>query len=277
MSNILDTIRTFLINLHPLFVYLLISVAGLFIYWRGCTETRKNRSSIFDSFIISIASGLVIGRIAFLRINWSEYGRYAWYILPYERYGDTVYMFRLLPWRLFRIWDGGLTIFVAMIGFLFVLTMFVFIYKKWKWYQVYFPVYFAMTVMLGLSFIYLGIIDNYTAWITRGLLLAIIPLIFWAVSKILLFTVKNGTKRRKFLVYIGVLIVTLTSVYVSYEYLSDSVSTFEFVSVIVLLIWTAIMDIYTVIEINKPKVEIEKVSSVRAVDIEINQPIRIKK
>jgi hypothetical protein len=79
------------------------------------------------------------------------------------------------------------------------------------------------------------------------------------------------------LVYIGVLIVTLSTVYISYEYLSDSVSTFELVSVILLLLWTAVMDIYTFIEINKPNVEIEKVSSVRAVDIEINQPIRIKK
>jgi hypothetical protein len=41
-------------------------------------------------------------------------------------------------------------------------------------------------------------------------------------------------------------------------------------------VWTAIMDIFTIIDLNRPKVEIEKVSSVRAVDIEVNQPIRIK-
>jgi len=273
----LDTIRTFLINLHPLLLYLLISIAGLFVYWRGCTETRKDRSSIFDTFIISIILGLSIGRISFLRINWSEYGRYAWYFLPYEKYGDTVYMFRLLPWRLFRIWDGGLTIFVAMIGFLLILTLLVLFSRKWKWYQVFFPIYFAMTSMLGLSFLYLGMIEDYRAWIVRGILLVIVPLAFWSVSKILLFLIKNGIKRRKILVYIGILIVTITSVYISYEYLSDTVSTFEFISVIILLVWTAIMDIYTVIEINRPKVEIEKFSTVRAVGIEINQPIRIKK
>ncbi|KUK77418.1 MAG: transmembrane(s)protein, partial [candidate division WS6 bacterium 34_10] len=208
---------------------------------------------------------------------WSEYGRYAWYFLPYERYGDTVYMFRLLPWRLFRIWDGGLTIFVAMVTFVLILTLLVLFSRKWKWYQLFFPIYFSMTSMLGLSFIYLGVIESYNAWIIRGLLLALLPLIFWALSKILLLLIKNGVKRRKFLVYIGVLIVTLSTVYISYEYLSDSVSTFELGSVILLLLWTAIMDIYTFIEINKPNVGIERVSSVRAVDIEINQPIRIKK
>ncbi|KUK77881.1 MAG: transmembrane(s)protein [candidate division WS6 bacterium 34_10] len=277
MSNILDAIRIFLVNLHPLWVYLFLSIAGLFVYWRGCTETRKDRSSIFDTFIISIVLGLLMGRVSFLSINWSEYGRYAWYFLPYERYGDTVYMFRLLPWRLFRIWDGGLTIFVAMVTFVLILTLLVLFSRKWKWYQLFFPIYFSMSSMLGLSFIYLGIIESYKGWIIRGLLLVFLPLIFWSISKILLLVIKNGVKRRKFLVYIGVLIVTLSTVYISYEYLSDSVSTFELVSVILLLLWTAVMDIYTFIEINKPNVEIEKVSSVRAVDIEINQPIRIKK
>ncbi len=277
MSNILDAIRIFLVNLHPLWVYLFLSIAGLFVYWRGCTETRKDRSSIFDTFIISIVLGLLMGRVSFLSINWSEYGRYAWYFLPYERYGNTIYMFRLLPWRLFRIWDGGLTIFVAMVSFILILTLLVLFSRKWKWYQLFFPIYFSMTSMLGLSFIYLGVIESYNAWIIRGLLLVFLPLIFWGISKILLSVIKNGVKRRKFLIYIGVLIVTLSTVYISYEYLSDSVSTFELVSVILLLLWTAVMDIYTFIEINKPNVEIEKVSSVRAVDIEINQPIRIKK
>jgi hypothetical protein len=176
-----------------------------------------------------------------------------------------------------RIWDGGLTIFVAMVAFLLVLTTLVLFVRKWRWYQVYFSIYFSMTSMLGISFIYLGSIENYVAWIIRGTLLLILPILFWSISKILLFTIKNGIKRRKILVYIGVLVVTLTSVYISYEYLSDTVSQFELISVITLLIWTAIMDIFTIVDLNKPNVEIEKVSSVQAVDIEINQPIRIKK
>lgn len=276
MSNLLEAIRNFLIVLNPLWVYLILIVAGLFVYWRGCTETRKNRSSIFDTFVISIFSAILIGRISFLSIHWSEYSRYAWYFLPYERYGDTVYLFRLLPWRFMRIWDGGLTIFVAMVAFLIILSLLVIFYKKWRWYQVYFPVFFSMTSMLGLSFIYVGIIDSYAIWAIRGAALTLLPIIFWAISKILLVTIKKGIKRRKVLVYIGVLLVTLSSLYISYEYLSDSVSRFEFISVIALLVWTAIMDIFTIIDLNRPSVEIEKVSSVRAVDIEVNQPIRVK-
>jgi CDP-diglyceride synthetase len=112
--------------------------------------------------------------------------------------------------------------------------------------------------------------------VISGGVLLLLPLIFWAISKVLLFTIRNGIKRRKVLVYIGVLIVTVASLYISYEYLSDEVSQFEFGAVIALLVWTAIMDIFTIIDLNRPKVEIEKVSSVRAVDIEVNQPIRIK-
>lgn len=276
MSHTLDAISNFLLTVHPLWIYLVISVAGLFVYWRGCTETRKDRSSIFDTFLISIGVGFIVGRISFLRIYWTEYTRYAWYFLPYERYGDTVYMFRLLPWRFFRIWDGGLTIFVAMVAFLILLTLLALFYKKWRWYQVYFPIFFSMTSMLGLSFLYLGVIDEFAGWVIRGSALLLLPFIFWAVSKFFLFTIKNGIKRRKFLVYIGILIVTLASLYISYEYLSDDVSQFEFGSVVALLIWTAVMNIYTIIDINRPNLEIEKVSSVRAVDIEVNQPIRIK-
>lgn len=276
MGNILNTMRTFLSTLHPLWIYLFISFAGLFIYWRGCTETRKNRSSIFDTFIFSILFGLVMARISYLTIHWSEYSRYTWYFLPYERYGDTIYLFRLLPWRLLRVWDGGLTIFVAMVAFLVCATLLALFYKKWRWYQVYFPIFFSMTSMLGLSYIYLGVLDEYTLWIVSGGILILLPLIFWAVSKILLFTIKNGVKRRKVLVYIGMLMVTIASLYISYKYLSDDVSQFEFSAAIVLLVWTAIMDIFTIIDLNRPKVEIEKVSSVRAVDIEVNQPIRIK-
>ena len=276
MSDIFEFTRNFLINLNPLWIYLVIVLVGLFIYWKGCTETRRNRSSIFDTFLISIATGLVVGRISYLSINWSEYSRYAWYFLPYERYGQTVYLFRLLPWRLLRVWDGGLTIFVAMITFLVILTLLVSLYKKWRWYQVYFAVFFSMTSMLATSFLYLGIIENYMAWIIRGIILFLVPVIFWAFSKIFLFLIENNYKRRKALIYFGVLIVTLTSVYTSYEYLSDQTSQFEFISVIILLIWNVISDIFIILDLNKPNIEIEKVSSVRAVDIEVNQPIRIK-
>ncbi|MDD3474470.1 MAG: hypothetical protein PHP08_01020 [Candidatus Dojkabacteria bacterium] len=276
MNTVFESIRIFLVNLHPLWVYFAISIAGLFIYWRGCKETRKNISSVFDTFFISIISGLGMARISYLVINWSDYSRYAWYFLPYERYGDSVYWFRLLPWRFLRIWDGGLTIFVAMVAFLIILTFLVLLYKKWRWYQLYFPTFFAMTVMLGISFIYLGIVNEYVEWCIRGGLLIALPIIFWAVSKILLFTIKNGIKRRKTLVYIGILLSTLVSLYIAYGYLSDTLSNFELISVMGLLVWTAVMDIVSIIDVNRPNVEIEKVSGVRTVDIEVNQPVRIR-
>ena len=277
MNSLLESLRNFLVDLHPVLVYFAIFVVGLFFYWRGCKETRKNQSSIFDTFFISIIFGLIIGRISYLVINWGEYSRYPWYFLPYENYGEgSVYWFRLLPWRFVRVWDGGLTIFVTMVAFLVIITLLSFFYKKWRWYQLYFPIFFAMTAMLGMSFIYLGITGEYVEWCIRGGILILLPLIFWAVSKILLSTINNSVKRRKTLVYIGILLSTLVSLYISYGYLSDTISNFEFISVMVLLAWTAIMDIVAVLDVNRPNLEIEKVSGVRTVDIEINQPVRTR-
>ncbi len=275
MQDILNTIREFLMYVNPLWVYLFVSVVGLFIYWRGCNETRKNRSSIFDSFIISITSGLLMARVSYLVDHWSEYSNFAWYWLPYERYGDTMYFFRLNPWRIIRIWDGGITIFVAMITFLLIVTIFAILVKKWRWYQLFFPIFFSMTTMLGVSFLYVGLLQETTIWLVIGAILMVIPLIFWIISKFLLVSITNGVKRRKTLVYIGVILVTLTSLFISYQYVRDTVTSFESGSVIALLIWTVIMDIFTIIDINRPNVTIERVSSVRAVDIEINQPIKI--
>ncbi|HCC68040.1 TPA: hypothetical protein DEP90_02445 [Patescibacteria group bacterium] len=275
MQEIIITIRGFFININPLWVYLIISIIGLFIYWRGCTETRKDRSSIFDTFSVSMLFGLIMARVSYLVINWSEYARFTWYFLPYERYGDSMYFFRLLPWRLMRVWDGGLTIFVAMIAFLLFITILVTLVKKWRWYQVYFPVFFSMIVMLGISYIYMGLLNENTEWMIQGAVLSVIPIIFWITSKFLLVSIKNGVKRRKILVYIGALLVTLTSIYISYRYLLDDVSQFELISVITLILWTAVMDILLIIDINRPNVTIERLSSVRAVDIEINQPIKL--
>jgi hypothetical protein len=276
MQDVINTIREFLIQLNPLWVYFVISVIGLFVYWRGCTETRKNRSSIFDTFFLSIIFGLIMARISYIVINWSEYIRYPWSFVPYERYGDTFYLFRLLPWKFIRVWDGGLTIFVAMVAFLVLITLLVILMKKWRWYQTYFPTFFSMISMLGISYIYVGFITETKSWIVNGGILLVVPLIFWLISKFLLVSIKNGIKRRKTLVYIGILLVTLTSMFIAYQYLIDKVSQFEFISVIVLIVWTAVMDILLVIDINRPNVTIERVSSVRAIDIEINQPIKFK-
>jgi hypothetical protein len=277
MQDVLNTIRDFLISVNPLWIYLVISIIGLFVYWRGCTETRKDRSSIFDTFFVSISSGLIMARVSYLVINWSEYSKYVMSISPYERYDDgSIYLFRLMPWRLARIWDGGLTIFVAMVAFLLVSTVVVTLVKKWRLYQIFFPVFFSMITMLGSSFAYVGFMSETNSWLIIGSVLVLIPFIFWIVSKFLLVSIKNGVKRRKTLVYIGILLVTLTSMFVSYQYLLDKVSQFEFISVLTLILWTVVMDILVVLDINRPNVTIESVSSVRAVDIEINQPIRMK-
>ncbi len=63
MNGIFEIIRNFFINLNPLWVYLIVVLVGLFIYWRGCTETRKNRSSIFDTFFLSIVVGSVVSTV----------------------------------------------------------------------------------------------------------------------------------------------------------------------------------------------------------------------
>ena len=129
MSQGISSIENFVRMINPFLGLMIIFFVGMYVFWKEASRSRKNNSSVFDSFLFSVLFGIIIGRIVYIVLDWNEFSSYTWYWLPYERYGDQIYMFRLLPWRFLRIWDGQLDVLFTFIGLLF-LKHFLLLFSK---------------------------------------------------------------------------------------------------------------------------------------------------
>ena len=265
MKEWIYIVKDYIKSVHPLIVFMLLFLIGLFVFWRGCAESRKNRSSVFDIFLISSSLSLLVGRIVYIVLEWKTFSSYIWYWLPYEKYGDKIYLFRLLPWRFFSIWDGGLVILGVFISLLLLLTLFSLVVKKWRWKHMFFPIYFSSTTMLGLSYIYTGVTSGFNTWIYRGVVLIIIMGLFFLIFKFIYKIVKNPIYEKYILGYVGTLIVLLSSVYI--VYLSDELSIIEDVLVGIFMIWSLVMSYFFISDLRKARVSIKSVSTVRSVKV----------
>lgn len=267
MKEWLYILKDFIQNIHPLIIYLIIFLIGLYVFWRGCTESRKNRSSVFDIFLVSGFLGSIIGRIVYIVLEWQTFSSFIWYWLPYEKYGDKIYLFRLLPWRFFSVWDGGLIILAMFVSTLLLLTFFVLVTKKWRWKHMFFPIYFSSTTMLGTSFVYLGISSGFTAWIYKGIVLIAVLAIFFLLFKFIYKIVKNPLYEKYILGYVGLIIVILSAIYIVYLYLSSELSFLEDILTGIFLVWTLVMSVFFLSDLRKAKVNIKSVSSIRSVQL----------
>ncbi len=262
------TLKDYIGKVNPLLVYVILFMLALYVFWRGCAESRKNRSSIFDIFLISSFLSFLVGRIVYIILEWSNFSSYIWYWLPYEKYGDKVYLFRLLPWRFFSIWDGGLVIVAVFVSLILSLTFFSLVVKKWRWKHMFFSIYFSSTTMLGFSFLYLGFTSGFKDWIYRGVGLIFILGLFFLLFKFIYKIVKNPLYEKYILGYIGTLIVLISSLYIVYLYISSDLSLLEDILVGIFLIWSFVMSFFFISDLRKAKVRIQSVSTVRSVKID---------
>ena len=258
-------IKELIQNIPQIIIFLVIAVVGLYVFWRGCAESRKNRSSVFDIFLFSGFFGIVVGRVVHIILNWEEYSSFIWYWIPYEKYGDKVYLFRLLPWRFLSVWDGGLVILAAYVAMILSMTFFSLVYKKWRWKDLFLPIFFSTTSMLGVSFIYIGINSGFTGWIYKGSILIATFLIYFFLYSFVERIFKKKKIGKYTLGYIGVGLVVALSGYISYSYLISGLSLLENTLVGIYVIWSLIMSGAFIIDLRKPAVNIERVSSVRSV------------
>ena len=239
--------------------------------------TRKNNSSVFDTFIMSTLFGVIVGRISFILNNSSSFMSQIWYWLPYEKYGNEIHLFRVLPWRFLRVWDWGIDIFLMLVGFLIMASIWSLIVKKWKWSHVFTTIFFTVQVMLGIAFLMLGGSSANEQWIVQGSLMLLIPLV-------LLF-LKNSTrvinKKKKFdkaSLVLDVFFILLSTVYISHTYLTTNITDIERGGVIFFILWSVVGTYFYIRDSKKDYVTIEKVSSVREISpIEMNHPIKLPK
>jgi len=276
-SIILEKFQQLLIRVNPLILFTVVLLFGLYVFWRGCLETRKNMSSIFDVFIIALFSGVLFGRICHIVINWSNFSSSIWYWLPYEKYGDEVYLFRVLPWRFLRIWDWGIDILAMFVSFLLIASLWVILVKKWKWSHVFTTIFFTAQVMLAMSFVLVGGASGNEQWIIQGVVMTLLPTVLFFLKN----SVKKamiGKKERKVLAVLDIVFIILTVIYVAYTYLTIDITNIEKGSVYTFILWTVLGTIFYIRDLKKDNVTIEKVSSVRVVSpIDVNQPIKLPK
>jgi len=254
-------------NIHPLVVYSVIFLCGLYVFWRGSAESRKNRSSVFDMFLVSGLLSGIVGRIVYIILEWETFRLFIWYWLPYEKYGEDIYFFRLLPWRFFSIWDGGLVILGMFVSLLIFMTFYALVLKKWRLKHMFFPIYFSSTTMLGLSFMYIGINSGFNDWIYKGLVLIALLAVFFLLFKFIYKVVKNPLREKYVLGYVGFLVVLISSLYISYLYLTSELSFLEDVLIAIFVIWSIVMGISFIVDLKMARVRIESVSAVRSVKL----------
>jgi hypothetical protein len=274
---VLEKFQEMLTSVSSLFLFLVVLLFGMYVFWRGSLETRKNTSSVFDVFIISLFSGLALGRISHIITNWARFSSSVWYWLPYEKYGNEIHLFRVLPWRFLKVWDWGIDILAMFVGFLLIASLWVLVVKKWKWSHIYTTIFFTAQIMLAMFFILLGGSSRNEQWIMQGLVMILLPTV--------LFFLKNSVKRIRIgkregrvLTILEIVFISLTVIYTAHTYLSIEISNIERGAVFVFIIWTILGTIFYLYDLRKDNVTIEKVSSVRVVSpVDINQPIKLPK
>jgi hypothetical protein len=204
--------------------------------------------------------------------NWDDFSRnISWYWSPYERYGNLVIWFRLFPWKFFNIFDGGLNILSMFVVYLFSASFWSSIVKKWRWNQMFPTIYFSGEVMLALSFVLLGLNTANSTWVLQGGLLLLFPVI----SMFLINFVNRIQKPllEKKLYYIANLVFVLISAgIVGYIYISSESNIYGRIALYSFLAWAFVGLILFIKDSKQANVVIEKVSSVREIDI--NHPIK---
>ncbi len=266
MSEYISAIREFVAIINPVFILFIIYFLGMYVFWRGTAESRKNRSSVFDMFLVSGIFSVLVGRITYIIVEWTQFYQFIWYWLPYEKYGDKIFLFRLLPWRFLNIWTGELIIVAMFASLILTATVYTLVIKKWRWKHLFFPIYFSAVSMLSFSFLFSGFVNEVTDWIFKGAVLISAVIAFFGLYNFFVSTLNNPVKKKLVIGYVGLLFVWLTTVYIGYIYLTSNLSLVENAFVILFLIWSLVSGVFFVIDLRKASVSIESISTVRSVN-----------
>ena len=276
MSEIISNIINFVRSINPLIGLFIMFFIGLYIFWKEAVRSRKNNSSVFDAFIVSIIVGVFIGRVVYIILNWSDFSSYIWYWLPYERYGDQIYLFRLLPWRFFQFWDGQIDILYTFLGVLLSQTLIVVFRKKWRWSEMFSAMYLSNWVMIALTYLFVGVQGKNDIWIKHGIWILIPFVLFLLLQGILVNMYKDKRKEVVRMILHNIFALVAVAI-ISYVYFSSSPQIVTIVGIVILLVWYIAGVIMNTIDSKKVNnVTIESVSSVRQVSIpEVTKPIRL--
>lgn len=249
-----------------LFVYLV----GGYVFWKWCMIAQKNKNSVFDLWLFSTLIMAVWSRISFIIANSAVIFNLPWTLFPYERYGDQIYLFRTLPWKLFSIWDGGYFFSGLAVSFLIVAANYSVFVKKWRWRDMYKP------VMLALHFMFSGILVVY------GLLLQSERISLLSLGIFLLFIayliIDKIVSKKGFVNHWGMLIfVIVVTALEGYIFLSSQITDIDRANMFFYIGYSTFVSIMYMIDIlKKDALPVDYVPVVKPKVIKTNRPIKIK-
>lgn len=256
-----------------LFLYLL----SMFMFWFESRSVKKNPNSVFDMWFFMTIVMILWGRVSYIVTNWASFNEWNFFWLPYERYGEALYVFRAMPWRLFRIWDGGF-LFIPML-FTYVLTGFLYtvFIKKWRWKDMFPSVLFSSNFLLGTTlFVYGFYLENRDISMDGFLII-----IFIAVSQILLNLLKYIYRNNSIAyerisnLYLSIFVIA-NSAFLYYTFLRQDISQFEIYHVYGYVILVILLLIAYLLDISNPEKRTDDSSISTTPSVNLNQVVRIR-
>ncbi|HOH59226.1 MAG TPA: hypothetical protein PLX79_00485 [Candidatus Dojkabacteria bacterium] len=247
-------------------IYLVVS----YFFWREARILNKDRNSIFDLWFVSFFGMAIWGRMSFVGANWSAlYEGLPWSLLPYERYANNIYLFRLLPWKFITVWDGGFLFSGVAVAFIVISFAYIVLVKKWSWKQMMMPIITFSQYLLSLTLVVYGSLMRYENAVILGLFLLLAVIIITIVRS--LFSDKYFVVKYVFPIY-----TLLSELFIGYIFYSAQVALIDKINVGLLILVTIIMVIKYLTELLRPKTTIESISAVKPISpIVLNKPVKI--
>lgn len=216
-------------------IILIIYVISMFIFWRESRLVRKNNNSVFDQWFLSTIFMVLYGRISYMITNWSQFSKLSWFYIPYERYGPQVYLFRLLPWKFFAVWDGGFLFTGLVVAFLFFNFFYVRYIKKWSWKDMMRPVLLTVHFFLGLILCVYGVLLESKNVMLYGVGLLCLVLFTYLLK----YLYKVFSKQ--IISLIGVIYIVVSAMFIAYVFLSGDVSRIDEFNVGVMMLISGLL------------------------------------
>lgn len=275
--NILDTIRGYIFQVGFLPIILFSGISSLYIYWLESKKMKKNQNSIFDGFFLSSLLTLIWGRIAYILANPQSYEGLIWSAVPYEKYPDGFYVFRLLPWRYFRIWDGEFLLPALFVGFFIFSFLYSVVIKKWRWREMMASVTATSVFSFGILLFIYGFVTSINTLLIQGGVLISLTVIYLIVSAaVRTIFLNQGIKIWERFNYLTIFIYSLASyIYIPWTLLKSGITDFDKWNIYVFAMFAAVSIILFVIDVMRKTVIIKTEYKTRSVSISTNQPVKI--
>ncbi len=264
--------------LGPILPFVLIIVVASYVFWSDAKVTGKDRNSVFDMYIIAILFMIIWGRIMFILANIEDFTNLPWSISPYERYSDGIFFFRLLPWKYFNIWNGGvleLQLFPMFVSYVIFSSIYSFVVKRWRWREMMGAIMSSSTVAFSLILIISGIFSEYYEVYRYGLGLFIIIFITQSISYIMYNLFQRNREKSHRIYFMWTLISTISIIgYLLMFTISIPLADTDMWHMYAYLIWGGISLVIYIFDMNRKVENIKTIIKSKPM-ITPNTPVRM--